>query len=270
MRLTELVTICGQGGTQQAQGSVWSGEHIYWVFSSAAQCVATCIAFLLSGYAIVITMMESARQKDDSLAEIHAALRAECHTRLRLLALVNAVAITMNLACVFLNRWGLEWIGWLVMATVVIDLVVVFWCLTFVLTIVDPNKYEKVAGRFLRRHQAARQTGQVATAAEFFNEFRLLERCVADLLRVTRHYEPTGNAGGGGAMLSFREMVDLLMLTELATSEDGRELLEINKYRNLVFHGHVDETERGMMDRVRAARRRIEQTLTRYQDVSNA
>jgi hypothetical protein len=266
--------ILGQGGAQP-QGSVWSGEHIYWVFSSAAQCVATCIAFLLSGYAIVITMMESARQKDDSLAEIHAALRAECHTRLRLLALVNAVAITMNLACVFLNRWGLEWIGLLVMATVVIDLVVVFWCLTFVLTIVDPKKYEKVAGRFLRKHQAARQTarqtGQVATAAEFFNEFRLLERCVSDLLRVTRHYDPSGNAGGAqGSMLSFREMIDLLMLSELVSSADGRELLEINKYRNLVFHGHVEEAERAMIDRVAVARRRIEQTLTRYQDVSNA
>jgi len=265
--------ICGrvihdQGGAPP-QGSVWSGEHIYWVFSSAAQCIATCIAFLLSGYAIVITMMEAARQKDDSLAEIHAALRAECHTRLRLLALVNAVAITMNLACVFLNRWGLEWIGLLVMATVVIDLVVVFWCLMFVLTIVDPKKYEKVAGRFLRKHQAARQTGEVATAAEFFNEFRLLERCVSDLLRVTRHYDPS-SGGASGAMLSFREMIDLLMLSELVSSADGRELLEINKYRNLVFHGHVEEAERGMIDRVMIARRRIEQTLTRYQDVSNA
>jgi hypothetical protein len=263
--------ILGQGGAAQTQGSVWSGEHIYWVFSSAAQCIATCIAFLLSGYAIVITMMESARQKDDSLAEIHAALRAECHTRLRLLAIVNAVAIAMNLACVFLNRWGLEWIGLLVMATVVIDLVVVFWCLTFVLTIVDPNKYEKVAGRFLRKHQAARQTGVVATATEFFNEFRLLERCASDLLRVTHHYDPSGNAAGGqGSMLSFREMIDLLMLSELVSSADGRELLEINKYRNLVFHGHVEEAERAMIDRVMVARRRIEQTLTRYQDVSNA
>ena len=252
-------------GQQQAPGHFWSGEHIYWLFSSAAQCVSTCIAVLLTGYAIVITMMESARQKDDSLSEIHHALRSECHARLRLLALVTGGAITMNLLCVFFNEWAMDWAVWLVMATSAIDLVVVFWCLMFVLTIVDPKKYEKLAGKVLRKLQSAHHAkGEPASAAEFFNEFRVLERSVVELLRVTRQYEPGAIGDGGHLLLSFREMVDLLIMTELISAADGKDLLELNKYRNLVFHGHVDEAERAMIEKTIAARTRITSALRQY------
>lgn len=42
-------------------------ENIYWLFSSAAQTIAAFIAFLLAGYALVQTMMETAVQADETL-----------------------------------------------------------------------------------------------------------------------------------------------------------------------------------------------------------
>jgi hypothetical protein len=46
-------------------------EHIYWLFSSAAQSIATFVAFLLAGYTLVHAMMDSIQQRDDTLEEIH-------------------------------------------------------------------------------------------------------------------------------------------------------------------------------------------------------
>ena len=35
--------------------------------------------------------------------------------------------------------------------------------------------------------------------------------------------------------------------------------MQINKYRNLVFHGHVEDADEGMVQRIRVATQRMEQ-----------
>ena len=40
-------------------------DYIYWTFSAAAQSISALVAFLLTGYALVHTIMESARERDD-------------------------------------------------------------------------------------------------------------------------------------------------------------------------------------------------------------
>jgi len=47
-------------------------------------------------------------------------------------------------------------------------------------------------------------------------------------------------------------MVSVLVDNDLITKEDLYELLQINKYRNLVFHGELETVNRGMMERVKS------------------
>ena len=47
-----------------------SVDYIYWTFSSAAQSVSAFAALLLTGYAIVHNLMDSVRERDDTLEEI--------------------------------------------------------------------------------------------------------------------------------------------------------------------------------------------------------
>src|SRR5260221_10462109 len=63
-----------------------SVDYIYWTFSSAAQSISAFVAFLLTGYALVHSLMESARERDDTLEEVHAELRKSYHERLTFLA----------------------------------------------------------------------------------------------------------------------------------------------------------------------------------------
>lgn len=58
---------------------------------------------------------------------------------------------------------------------------------------------------------------------------------------------------------SFRQMIEALLQNEVIDRVFFNELLKISKYRNLVFHGHVDQAEKEMVERVRTASNRIEQ-----------
>jgi hypothetical protein len=68
-----------------------STDYVYWTFTEAAQCVSTFVALLLTGYALVLSQIEAARDRDESLQELHTVLRASCHARLTVLARATAM-----------------------------------------------------------------------------------------------------------------------------------------------------------------------------------
>jgi uncharacterized protein YutE (UPF0331/DUF86 family) len=53
-------------------------------------------------------------------------------------------------------------------------------------------------------------------------------------------------------------MVSALNQNELISRNELDDLMQINKYRNLVFHGHQDKVDKGMLDRVKAAHKIID------------
>lgn len=78
-----------------------SNDYIYWAFSAAAQSISAFVAFLLTGFALVHSIMESARASDDSLEEIHAALKVSHHRSLTTLAWLTGLAIILSLVVVY-------------------------------------------------------------------------------------------------------------------------------------------------------------------------
>lgn len=233
-------------------------DYIYWTFSAAAQSIAAFVAFLLTGYALVHSLMEAAREKDDSLEEIHSALRLTYHERLTLLAWLTGAAVILSLVVVYLNRSNAAVAGWLLVVVAIVDLAAVVGGLMFVVSIVDPRKYRKAAEKALE--QATPEAGvpkQATPAAEFFDVFRHLETLVRDYLRQQDLYVPS--RGAPRMSYSFRQMIDALFQNERIDQQLLADLMEINKYRNLVFHGHVENADLAMVHKVRVASRRIAQ-----------
>lgn len=120
-------------------------DYIYWTFSAAAQSISAFVAFLLTGYALVHTLMEAAREKDDSLAEIHATLQVSYHRRLTFLAWLTGSAIILSIVVVYLNRSNTIAPTYLVWLASSVDLFAVVSGLAFVVSIVNPKKYERAA-----------------------------------------------------------------------------------------------------------------------------
>jgi hypothetical protein len=235
-------------------------DNVYWVFSAAAQSISAFVAFLLTGYALVHSLMETARQKDDSLDEIHATLRKTFHKRLTVLAWFTGSAVVLSLAMAYVNRWTFQGKVFLEIFTSVIDLIAIAGGLAFVVSIVDPARYEKAATKALEAEKGElRLTGPRTSSAEFFDAFRHLERLVRDYLRNKDLYVPS--KGAPRMSYSFRQMIEALYQNEIIDRALFEELVDINKYRNLVFHGHVQDADESMVKRARAAAARIANLL---------
>ena len=121
------------------------------------------------------------------------------------------------------------------------------------MTIVDPKKYERAAKRAIDKE--ARSISEVSPSSDFFDAFLHLERLVRDYLGRKELYVPI--RGAPRMSYSFRQMLEALRMNEKIDNNFYSELLEINKYRNLVFHGHVSQVDAGMVQRVRAAAQTI-------------
>lgn len=229
-------------------------DYIYWTFSAAAQSISAFVAFLLTGYALVHSYMEAARQQDDSLEEIHAALRSSYHTRLMVLTWLTGAAIVLSLLVVYFNRPDRPVHGWILAVVASGDVAAVVCGLIFVVSIVDPRKYQKAAEKAL---EDAPETvsGTTAPAAEFFDAVMHLERLMRDYLKDNDVYVPT--KGAQRPSYTIRQMIEALFQGEIIDRAFYNELLDLSKYRNLVLHGHVDSADQAMLQRVKAASARM-------------
>lgn len=236
-------------------------DYIYWTFTAAAQCVATFVALLLTGYALVLTQIEAAREADDSLQELHAVLRASYHARLKGLAWLTAAAVVLSLFVVWDNRADQPASGWVMGLAALADLVAMVAGLAFVVTIIDPAKYQKAAERELEQQQHQQQAAHVPStvtpAENLFRAFRQLERALREQLR--RLDLPVGDRETGRYAGSVRQMATALLDNGSIGEELHAELLQLGKYRNLVYHGHVQQADTGMVERVVRAAARVRQ-----------
>jgi len=233
-------------------------DYIYWTFTAAAQSVAAFVGLLLAGYALVHSLMESARERDETLDEIHAALRLRFHRWLTLLAILTSLAIVLSLVVVFTNRW--EFPGKYLAAGVVaaIDVASVGCGLWFVVVTTDPRRYTITAERVLaERKPELALSGETVPVGKFFAVTARLERTMKRALAAA---DVVVEPASPGRAVSFRAMADALLQNDRIDADLHRELVVIGQYRNLVYHGHVSTADKTMLDRVQAVVRRLEKT----------
>ncbi|HJV70320.1 hypothetical protein [Ideonella sp.] len=224
-----------------------STDYVYWTFTAAAQCVSTFVALLLTGYALVLAQIEAARERDDSLQELHTVLRASYHARLTVLAWLTALAVLLSLLVVWVNRSDHTAPPWMMSFAALADIVAMVAGLAFVVTIIDPRRYQKAAERELEHQQVAAQPGTVTSAEVFFKAFRQLERALRDQIKRQGLGAEPGDDGKGPS--SVRQMAAALLDNGSIGEDFHAELLQVAKYRNLLFHGHVKQADTGMVER---------------------
>jgi hypothetical protein len=230
-------------------------DYIYWTFTAAAQSVAAFIGLLLAGYALVHSLMESARERDETLDEIYAALRVRFHRWLTLLATLTCAAVVSSLVVVFTNKWEFPGKYALASLVAVIDLAAIICGAAFVVVTSHPSRYMITAERVLAaRKPDLKLSGETVPVGKFFAVMARLERAMRKALQAADvDLEPAGN----GRAPSFRQMADALLQNERIDTELHRELIVITQYRNLVYHGHVKTADKTMLDRVQAALKKV-------------
>jgi uncharacterized protein YegP (UPF0339 family)/uncharacterized membrane protein len=221
-------------------------DNLYWVFSSSAQSISAFIALLLAGFALVHAMMDSAQAKDESLAEIHAQLESRYYRGIRMIAILTASSILASLSMVYINAYSFSLKPWLMLATSFLDAAAIIAGVVFVISMIDPNRYRKTAEHLIKedRHRLG-ISGPKVNKAAFFDNFIRLESHLRNFL-LSR---PLGSSPDhpSTAPLSFRRILDMLRANRYIDEDLYGQLLEIASYRNLVFHGRLDEVDAQML-----------------------
>ncbi len=232
-------------------------ENFYWLFSSSAQTISAFVAFLVTGFALVLNMMDGLQQKDETLEDIHTKLKSDYYKKIRVLAIVTGLAIIFSLWMVFLNGGDSPHKCWLFILTSVLNVSAILVGILFVIAIINPDRYKKAAQEIIKEDKLedSSKTNSIDQAT-FMTEFIRLEKSVRDKLQSRQLYIPFGDTPK--MAYSFRQMVSALNQNELISRNELDDLMQINKYRNLVFHGHQDKVDKGMLDRVKAAHKIID------------
>lgn len=235
----------------------------YWYFSAAAQTIGTFIAFILTGYAIVITILSDIESKDETLTEIHAQLRRDYHSRMTLLAVLTGVSIISSLCGIVLNKitYPFKWLV-LILSLFLIAAIVILG-INFVLSIVDPDKYTKTATSL--RASADKKmipSGTSITAGEFLARFIAIEKDLRDFIESSDFFR--GQLDYERQVLSFRRMIEILRLNNLIQPNERDELMGLNQYRNLVAHGRQEQVDTAVNRRIEVVRNIIEDAKAKY------
>lgn len=127
---------------------------------------------------------------------------------------------------------------------------------------INPDKDRRTARSLLK--QEKRKIGPkidgVVNESDFTSLFIDLERQVREYL-VQRQL--VYNDSSRFAYIPFRQMIDNLYRSELINRELRDRALEVNRYRNLVFHGHVNTVDSDMYDVLRDVREKILEVINR-------
>ena len=228
-------------------------DNYYWTFSAAAQGIAALFGFLLAGVALAFQMIDRVVERDPTLFDVSESLKRKYHSRMAKLAFVTGVAILGSLFATWLNPHpGL--LRTIVMTVSALSsIAAIVWAIIFVVQIVSPSRFAQQAEEDINEMVKHSPFAEPTIHADsFVSEFIALEKDMRDWLLRT---DPTVvNRVDYRTALSFRQMVEYLYQREMITPSLRDDFLAVNKYRNLLIHGHTNLVPDDIINKLKAAK----------------
>ncbi|MEA5077861.1 MAG: hypothetical protein VB013_04750 [Anaerolineaceae bacterium] len=236
-----------------------NSDFIYWTFSAAAQSISAFFALIFTGYSIVQAILDKTGTQDDTLDEIYNQFRKEYHKKLIWLSILIGGSIIFNLVIVYFNRENNPVSIFLQIICALIDILSIVLGILFVLQIINPNRYEKSIKTLILKDKI--DIGGQNSAQLFFESFVNLEKLIRNYLG-KKHLLNSQNRFKTST--SFRQMTEILYKNGHISFALYKELLQLNTYRNLVFHGNLETVDNSIIDRTQKARYIFEDQIAQF------
>lgn len=217
-------------------------DGYYWFLSAASQCIATIFAFIFAGYSIVLSIMNNNENKNEELKELYDEIKKNYYNSLRIITIIAGAAIITNLMMILFNdkTSSLKYYG--ITLSILLNLITIILTIIFVVSIIDPNKYHNAAVKIIKNEITELEKDNLdVTSSEFFTEFIKLEKIIRDYFKKHKINIQIKNQM---SFPSLKNMIESLFNNEKISKEDYDILINLNRYRNLVFHGHVDKVNK--------------------------
>lgn len=210
-----------------AQSSA-EANNIYWLFSASAQSISAFLAFLLTGFAIVLSMMTTLEQKDETLDDILHTLKVKYYKIITVLSLTTGIAIILSLYSVFINGSNMQYKNFFYIAASILDVIAILGGILFMIYIINPNKYKNLANKLYEKEKKnISEQGEEVDGIVFLQKFIQLEKLIRKIVEGPDIYvdkqftrRPT---------LALREMIEIIWRNEFINKELYEKMMEINK-----------------------------------------
>src|SRR5260221_14183093 len=137
--------------------------------------------------------MDGLQQQDETLEDIHIRLKRDHYRNIRLLSVITGLAIIFSLWMVYLNGGTWEFRSWLYGLTIILNLIAVLGGIVFVISIINPEKYNKAAKKIITEDKLEfTLTGDEVDQLTFMTEFIKLEKAIRGKLKDRQLYVPFG------------------------------------------------------------------------------
>lgn len=234
-----IVVLCYLGGRWLSPPSI-DQQSLYWIFTASAQSIAAFVAFLVAGYALFHSSMTDMLARDETLSDIIDEERQQMFSRLKMLLVLTGVSILMNLFMVFLNDRPAAGKKELIVLTFFLTVATIVLGMYIVIYMVDPRRNAKIATRMVKASSTYGQSGAVTTEQVFFEKFLQLERLIREYIQTKDvRTKTTTSLPDAFRALYYRGVYDKDFLNRLS---------DVNRYRNLLFHGQITQSSKKMVD----------------------
>jgi hypothetical protein len=229
-------------------------NNIYYLFSTAAQSIATFIGLLIAGYTLVLSMMDATARVDETLIEVFAEQKRRFHRQLMKLSIATATTIIGCFIVLFLNGYQLAWLPYLAAVVFIGACGSIVGGVWFVIGMINPEKYKAIAKDLAREVKPETPTSASVSRGDFLEKFIQIEQLLRNIWRSRTDGLRLGQRQG---MVSFREMLEVLYSNGVIGEDLFGQLLNVSRHRNLVVHGQVDLVDPKVVAEAESAVRRL-------------
>jgi hypothetical protein len=219
-------------------------DNIYWYFSTSAQSIAAFIGFLTAGFYFVQDKLDILKSSDETLEPIIKEIKHYNFVKLKILCLLTGASIISSIALVFFNKYDIPYFCIYVIIASIINLVTIVWAISFIISIINPDKIEKTASKMIKQDENLNSSHEAPSIkiGEFLEKFIKLESLIRGSFSKLG-YEMQLEKGEKPPS-RLHDLFMLLFQLELINLDTLGKLNEINRIRNLAAHGQIERVDK--------------------------
>ena len=210
---------------------------MYWLFSTAPQAIAALVGIVFTGMFFMSGNIDGRVREDSTLAEIAEEAKRAMYKNLKVIAVLSAVTICLDLVMVygissFLSSPGF-WYNTFFGTFVVMNASTFIMTFYYVFDVVDPRYFDRIAHNMSKKYTDG--TIEPMDYLEHFIEFEKVARSVAPSSRYNRY-------------LPLPEVCNILVSRNIIAYEDLSALRDAIGIRNLIVHGQYNRKVDKVLD----------------------
>lgn len=241
-----------------------------WLFSTAPQTIAAFVGLIFAGVSFIIGKIDEKIKEDPTLKEIYEAIRNQMYSGLKLLLFTTSSSIVLDLICLSINPLlnnekilskDLFYFDiFFIPALFLLNVFVLFQASSYIKKIMDPKFFEKTVKQLLKQYQEKGSSHKTVSIGTFMENYIRLEKILKNMYRnhTNKCDEDNGNMNINQRLMTARDYARKLYGLKLLKKNDFNEVMDLNRFRNLVAHGEIDQIEKEMNDRVKIIIEKLE------------